>query len=85
MTLGFIDHIKENYSSVLAIFPIELEPCSLFSLKSAKYKLKINRKSYEDYINVHKKGHSLGYSTDVFSEKEIMNNIEKMKEVVGVA
>lgn len=82
-TLALIDTIKDKYDEFFRIsaMPIELDPASPMWLDSQKYRIRANRKCFKDVYKASKnKRPKLGYFSEDFSEKDIINMCGKLKE-----
>ncbi len=75
LTKKFLQVLKKRYQFILQICPIEVEPSSPMSIHPNKFKVRIKRKTYSDYVDAHTYSYSLGYNTFEFSEQEILDNI----------
>ncbi len=65
----------------IGVAPVPLEPCSPAFLNPRKFHVKLRRKRFADFMR-QKGGYDLGYSTDEFSEREIVKNIKYLQRLV---
>jgi len=81
-TVIFIKYLRKKFKFKLSAHPIEIEPCSLMYLNSSKYKIKLKRKSFEDFVRDSSRPvFSLGYETNYFKEEEIISNVNLLRNL----
>lgn len=72
-TLILVNFVRTKFPKVkIMALPIEMEPNSPWFLDGKKYGVVKKRKTFSDFYDVHQKKSSIGYDTENFSEKEIL-------------
>lgn len=72
-TLMLVNFVRTRFPKVkIVAMPVEMEPNAPWFVEKERYGIRTSRESFEDFYNVHKKRSSIGYSTDNFSEGEIL-------------
>jgi len=79
-TIFLIRYLKRTFPASFSGSSIELEPASLMYLYPKYYKINSKRKNFSDFIEASQKK-LLGYSTETFSEKEIILNNQYLKKI----
>ncbi|MEQ8225720.1 MAG: radical SAM protein [Candidatus Eremiobacterota bacterium] len=79
-TKTLITYLRKNYNSKIYIFQCETEPLSPMYLYPEKFGIKLKRKSFMDFYNHHNNRTVLGYSTDYFTEDQILELIKMLEK-----
>ncbi len=79
-TLEFVNKLRVEFKhTVVHAVPIEIEPASPMYMEKGKYGIKSERKSIKDFYSEHKKRSGLGYSTNNFSEDDILELVNLLR------
>jgi len=77
-SLNLIDRLRKMDGVKVVAFPIEYEPGSPIYYHREKYGIKSVRVKFKDYLDIHRERSDIGYRTDFFTNREIVEAVALM-------